>query len=190
MGSMTVVETASPSREPRRGIRIGLGVLLLVVVVALATTLVGAAPSKLVTDPSGRKAPDFTLPLLDGEQLSLASLRGRPVVLNFWASWCGPCKDEAPALARSWRRWKDRGVTFMGVDSRDSRTYAREFMQHYDQGYQSFFDAGAMVTNRYGVRGFPETFFIDAAGGIQAKFVGPIGDEALDAEIAKILPGS
>ena len=172
----------------RRTLRVGLASLVLVVVVALAGTMLRAMPAKSVSEAVGTEAPDFTLPLLDGAEMRLSSLRGQPVVLNFWASWCVPCKEEAPALAAGWRRWKDKGVTFMGVAARDSKRWARKFMKDYGQGYQSFFDAGAVVMTRYGARGFPETFFIDAEGVIRSKWIGPIKGDALDGEIQKMLP--
>ena len=116
-------------------------------------------------------APAFTLERLDGKgELELASLRGKAVVLNFWASWCGPCKDETPLLQEGWKRWQDKGVVFVGIDVKDFRGDARDFLA------------------RYGVTGFPETYFVDAAGNVRSRIAGPVEDaEELDAGIERAL---
>ena len=145
------------------------------------------AEPRLAADPVGITAPDFTLPLLDGSgDLTLSSLRGKPVMLNFWASWCGPCKEEAPFLADGWRRWKSTGVVFLGVDARDSRKWARKFEEKYGIEYPSVVDTQGTWMGRYGVSGFPETFFIDAKGVIQAKWTGPMDRETIDQKLGEL----
>jgi cytochrome c biogenesis protein CcmG/thiol:disulfide interchange protein DsbE len=134
-------------------------------------------------------APDFTLEQLDGRgDLSLASLRGKTVVLNFWASWCGPCKEETPLLQKGYERWRDKDVVFVGVDVKDFRGDAREFVARYDVTYPNVYDGKGSTVGRYGVTGFPETFFVDASGRVRHRIAGPVEDAAeIDDGIARAL---
>lgn len=112
-------------------------------------------------------APGFTLERLDRPgTLSLASLRGKGVVLNFWASWCIPCKDEAPFLEEAWRTNRDRGLVIVGVDAQDFRADARAFMKRFGITYPVVYDGKGSTLGRYGVTGFPETFFVDRRGNL------------------------
>lgn len=115
----------------------------------------------------GATAPDFTLPDLKsqtGQPLSLASFKGRPVVINFWSSTCAPCKDEAPLLETQWQRTKGQGVVFLGIDVLDTRADALSFIQRYGTTYNNVIDnTGATLVN-YGVTYTPETIFINRAG--------------------------
>jgi len=123
-------------------------------------------------------APEFSLERLDGSgKLSLASLRGQTVVLNFWASWCGPCKDETPLLQRAWKRWEGKDVVFVGVDVKDFRGDARSFTRRYGVTYPNVYDGKGSLVGRYGVTGFPETYFIDAAGKVRYRIAGPVEEE-------------
>lgn len=125
------------------------------------------------------QAPDFTLPRLAGSgELSLVSTRGKAVVLNFWASWCIPCKEETPLLQRSWQRWKDRGVVFVGVNAKDLRSDARRFMRRYGVTYPNVYDGRGSTLGRYGVTAFPETYFLDARGRVVFRIAGPVTDPA------------
>lgn len=110
----------------------------------------------------GDEAPAFTLERLDGEgRFSSADLEGRPVVINFWASWCTPCLEEAPDLERTWRRYRDEGVVFVGINRQDLVEDAREFLDRYEITYVNLRDPEGEVARRFGVRGLPETFFLD-----------------------------
>jgi cytochrome c biogenesis protein CcmG/thiol:disulfide interchange protein DsbE len=131
-------------------------------------------PSPLV----GRPAAPFTLRAFDGTPVALERLRGKVVVLNFWASWCYPaCYEEAPALERGWRTWKDRGVVVVGVDIQDTEEKARKFMTDFSLTFPIAPDEGGHVSIEYGVYGVPETFFIDRTGRIRLKHVGAVTDE-------------
>ena len=124
-------------------------------------------------------APEFSLERLDGSgELSLESLRGQTVVLNFWASWCGPCKDETPLLQRAWQRWEGKDVVFVGVDVKDFRGDARAFTRRYGVTYPNVYDGKGSLVGRYGVTGFPETYFIDAAGKVRYRIAGPVEEES------------
>ncbi len=156
-----------------------------VVAVAVVVALLGLLGWKLaqgdseVTSELARGgspvAPLFTLQRLDrGGDLSLASLRGRTVVLNFWASWCGPCRDEMPLLQAGSKRWQDKNVVFVGVDAKDDRGYARAFLRKYGVTYPNVYDGKGSLIGRYGVTGYPETYFIDVHGKIRHRIAGPV----------------
>jgi len=170
----------------------GKGLVVAAIVLALVMGVAWVAVSAmgkgdLGQDPFGRAAPDFELPKLEGEgTIALKDLKGHPVVLNFWASWCGPCKEEAPILAATERQWRSQGVVFLGVDTEDKRPEAIAFENTYGIEYDSVFDPEGQLSTLYGVLGYPETFFIDAKGKIHAKYVGPIDQETLDAYLAQI----
>ncbi|MCZ7590342.1 MAG: TlpA family protein disulfide reductase [Gaiella sp.] len=124
-------------------------------------------------------APAFTLPRLDtGGQLAIADLRGKAVVVNFWASWCVPCRDEAPVLQQTYERYRDRGLVVLGVDVNDFREDARRFMKRYGLTYPVVYDGKGSTVGKWGVRGFPETFFVDRTG----KLVGERIEGAVDIE--------
>ncbi len=182
-------EIEPPRRKPIVATVVVAVVVLLAVGFLSAVLKVSKQQSQAIStsNPTG-VAPDFTLPLLDGSgSLTLSSLKGHPVVLNFWASWCGPCKEEAPILAAGYDKWKAQGVQFLGVDSQDSRTWARQYEQTYAIHYPSVVDTEGFEQKKYGTTGFPETFFIDKNGNIIAKWIGPIDPQTLDADIQDLL---
>lgn len=115
----------------------------------------------------GHQAPDFTLPLLavqSRQTLSLSSLRGKPVVINFWSSTCEPCKDEMPLLESQWERVKSQGVVFVGIDVEDTTSDGLRFLQQHGATYASVIDSGGETLVNYGVTYTPETIFIDRSG--------------------------
>lgn len=170
-----------------------LAIGLVVALLGLLGWKVARGDANAVTDSLARgelvTAPNFTLPNLDGkESLELASLRGKAVVLNFWASWCNPCKEETPLLERGWQRWRAKGVVFVGLDAKDFRGDARAFVRRFSVTYPIVYDGTGSMVGRYGVTGFPETFFIDATGRVVYRIAGPIvDDEELDAAIRRIV---
>jgi len=135
------------------------------------------------------KAPAFSLPLVTGSgKTALASLRGKVVVVNFWASDCGPCKQEQPMLNAAAVRWSGKGVVFLGVDEIDLRGPARAYLRHYRVPYRSVADGAGTVAGRYGVTGTPETFFIDRYGRVvPPHIVAPPANGELDAGIRRAL---
>ena len=124
-------------------------------------------------------APAFTLDRLDRDgQLDVGDLKGKAVVVNFWASWCVPCRDEAPVLQKTYERYRDQGLVVLGVDVNDFRQDARRFMKRYGLTYPVVYDGKGSTVGKWGVRGFPETFFVDRTG----KLVGERIEGAVDIE--------
>lgn len=119
-------------------------------------------------------APDFTLTTFDGQTISLSDYRGQVVVINFWASWCPPCRDEAPVLERVWRRYRDQGVVFIGVDYVDTEPEALAYIAEFDITYPNGPDLGSRAAKDYHIQGVPETFFVTKAGHIAHVHIGPL----------------
>lgn len=156
--------------------------VLLIGVLALAVARSTGTP-----DP-GDPAPAFEAPLLQGEgDLALEDLDGKPVLLNFWASWCAPCRVEAPLLKSAHERYGDR-VEFIGVNIRDSSTEAAEFLEEFDLPYPDVRDEGRKIERSYGLTGQPETFLISEDGLIHEHVNGPLTDQAtLDSLLEELI---
>lgn len=168
------------------------GVVILVILGFGVVLAAGLTMKEPLTGASGsarvnRPAADFTLPLFDGGELTLSSLKGQPVVINFWASWCPPCREEAPVLERVWRLYEERGVTFIGVDIQDTEEDARAFIREFDITYPNGRDLKGRITIDYGVGGIPVTFFIDREGLIASRWVGSLNEDLLVARIVELL---
>ncbi len=122
----------------------------------------------------GEVAPDFALATFDGQAYALSDLRGQVVVVNFWASWCKPCEQEAAELENTWRRYKDQGVVFLGVDYVDTETEARAYLQRFDITYPNGTDLGTRISQAYRIQGVPETYFVDKTGTLAHVKIGPV----------------
>jgi cytochrome c biogenesis protein CcmG, thiol:disulfide interchange protein DsbE len=163
-------------------------VLPVLALLAYALTLdPRSIPSPLV----GRQAGDFTLSLFDGNRFTLAEQRGKVVVINVWSSWCMPaCYNEAPALEAAWQRYRSRDVVVVGVNYQDRDAPAREFLARFRHTFPNGPDIGSKIAIEYGVRGVPETFFIDRDGRLAYRHVGEISLPILVQHIEQLLHGS
>lgn len=153
--------------------------------------------SRFGTDPSlvrsallGDAAPAFDLEELDGGRVRSADLAGRLYVVNFWASWCVPCRQEAPHLQSFHERWSTRGVEVVGIVWNDTRGDAREFRRQFGLSFPQALDPTGRTAIDFGVFGIPETYLIDAEGIVRAKLTGAIGPGSLDEAMDAVLEGS
>jgi cytochrome c biogenesis protein CcmG/thiol:disulfide interchange protein DsbE len=160
-------------------LKLGGQVLAVGVVVALLGLLVwklatdeGSGVAQALEEGKVVDAPNFTLPRLDREgELTLSSLRGKAVVINFWASWCEPCKQEVPVLEAAWRKYRSRGLVVVGIDAQDFKGDARRFMRKYGMTYPVVHDGPGETLGDWDLTGFPETFFVDRRGRLVGRRV-------------------
>ena len=132
-------------------------------------------------------APDFELATFDGGTIRLSDLRGQVVVINFWASWCIPCREEAPILEATWRAYRERGVVFIGVNYVDTDREALAYIEELDLTYPNGPDLRTRIAQAYRIQGVPETFFVDRQGFLRGVHIGPITEEQLEARIEALL---
>jgi thiol-disulfide isomerase/thioredoxin len=164
------------------------GVLVLAGLLGWHLTHQDTATAKAVAKGKIVPAPAFDLSRLDGKgRVALAALRGKAVVLNFWASDCVPCKKEMPQLQRASQRWGAKGVEVVGIDALDFRGPARRFVQQHGIRYTIGFDGVGDVVISYGVNATPTTFFVDRRGRIVHRILGPMTDSELDAQVRRAL---
>jgi cytochrome c biogenesis protein CcmG, thiol:disulfide interchange protein DsbE len=172
-----------------RLLRIGAaaGVLVLAGLLGWRLTHQNTATARAILHDKVVRAPLFRLPRLTGAgDVSLASFRGRPVVLNFWASDCIPCKKEMPQLEAAYRRWTAKGLVVFGVDEEYDRFAGRDFLHAHAVTYPNAHDKLLTVAGPYGLFGTPTTFFIDRRGFILKRVVGPVSDRELETQIRRI----
>ncbi len=137
----------------------------------------------------GNLAPDFQLQSLDGKVVSLSELRGSPVMLNFWATWCPPCRNEMPYIQQIYEEWSGKGLVLLAIDIGESSSTVKEFVQSYELSFPVLLDIKEDVAQIYNITGIPTTFFIDKDGIIQDKRVGSFqSKEEIAAYLSKIIP--
>lgn len=197
-----------------RGLRLAgravVGVSLLLFLALLAYGLATRAPDtgidQSLAQAKPAAAPAFELPVLqrgdlgpvlsrqvdpafaDG-RVAIKELRGTPVILNFWASWCVPCRVEAPRLERTWRQQRPRGVLMLGLNMQDLTGDARDFIREFHNTYPDVRDQSNGVAHRWGVTGLPETYFVTARGRVVGHVIGVISDDEMRAGIAALRSG-
>lgn len=132
-------------------------------------------------------APDFTLTTFDNRQISLRDLRGKVVIVNFWASWCQPCRLEAAYLEKTWQKYKDQGVILLGVDYVDTEPNALAYLKEFGITYPNGPDLRTRISQAYGIKGVPETFYIAKNGELRGLKIGPLDSPELDQEIERLL---
>jgi cytochrome c biogenesis protein CcmG/thiol:disulfide interchange protein DsbE len=189
-----VDEPVAPEATPessgnRRAVRAWQGLFVLILI-----GFVGLLAARLIqTNQSEHRAsgtaPAFSFTTFDGETISSADLLGKGVVLNFWASWCDPCRDEAELLEATWRREQGGDIVFLGLDYLDQEPAALAYLDEYNVSYPNGPDLQSAAARSYGIKGVPETFFIDAQGNIVDIVIGPIASQAqMDEYLSKIRP--
>lgn len=207
-----MAETAAPERERRGTLRwVARGAAIAVAVAFVGLLAYGLATKSTDTRiddalADGRlvAAPGFDLDVLqrgavpghsrlsaalaDG-RLSLRELRGSPVVLNFWASWCVPCREESPDLERQWRATRAAGVVVLGLDMQDVTDDAREFIREFGLTYPMVREGGNDTARKYGTTGIPETFFISPAGRVVGHVIGVASPDQLRLGVAAARAG-
>lgn len=172
--------------QPRRGVPFGT-----IIAYTLILGLLGLLGWRLVKVNSGQvdsgMAPDFTLTSFEGETITLSELRGQVVIINFWASWCPPCREEAPYLEATWRKYKDQGVVFIGVDYADAVSKALAYIDEFDITYFNGTDMGTRISQMYNMDGVPETYYVAKNGELRGVKIGPLYPPELDQKIDELL---
>ena len=173
----------------RRSVLIGVGVPILLVISLMTWGVIqndGRAGQTGVNNRFGEVSlsvdanADFELVSLDGETISIEDFRGSIVVVDFWSSWCAPCKAEGPVLAKTYDKWKNRGVVFIGIAIWDSKEPVEEFIELNKINYVNGIDPDGRIFVDFGVSGIPEKFFVTPEGQIVRKIIGPNTSKTLD----------
>ena len=191
---METPDSGGESRTPA-AVRLAVVAVIGLAVVGLVAILAwGLTRKEPVTGLSGETrvglpAPNFTIELLEGGTMTLSELEG-PVVVNFWASWCAPCWEEAPGLERAWRRFMPDGVTFVGINVQDSEAAARDYIGDLGVTYPNGRDEDGTITVNYGVVGLPVTFFIGSGGIVERRWVGNIPESTVSSWVEDLLAGA
>lgn len=166
-------------------------IFLSVLILAVVLILSGCKNSG-----SSKSAPDFNVTLLDlnkggdsvrGKTVSLNDYKGKPLVLNFWAPWCPPCRAEAPGFERTYKKYKDTNIQFLAVAIRDSDENVEQFVKEFKFTFQIGLDKDAELAGKYGVSGIPTTFFLDSDGNIKRTHVGALNEKQLSQFIDELL---
>lgn len=162
-------------------------VIIFLILALLGYALFGHRETEKVSPIVGKNAPEFSLKLFDGKRVSLSELKGKTVLLNFWASWCMPCREESAALEQSWQKYKDKNVVFIGVNVWDENSSAASYIEKFGGGYPQGNDPKEEIQVDYGIGGVPETFFISPSGIITDKYNGSLTGDIIDYYILKAM---
>ncbi|CUS03953.2 Cytochrome c biogenesis protein [Candidatus Promineifilum breve] len=190
----TIQTTTTPAEAaPRRPFRWSMIALWLAVIAILAVLAWGLVNTNATRPEVGQVAPDFDVEFFDGygwetrSVATLAEMRGRPVVLNFWASWCVECRYETDLLESAWQQYRDQGVVFLGVAYADVEPNSIAYMEEFGVTFPHAPDLGTDISQSYEITGVPETFFIDSDGVIRHVQIGPVTQQMLDELMPQLL---
>jgi cytochrome c biogenesis protein CcmG/thiol:disulfide interchange protein DsbE len=185
--------TASPVQDPSRGAngrrpRWGAVVVWVSLLGLLSLLGIGLIRSQQGPINVGARIPDFSLTTFDGQPYNTADLRGQVILINFWASWCQPCEEEAAELEQAYREYRDRGVVFLGVNYVDTEPEALAYLDRFGITYANGPDLGTEISQAFRMRGVPETYIVDRQGILVSRKIGPYGsvseiEAALEAAI-------
>jgi peroxiredoxin len=162
--------------------------ILSIIGVALAFTFFGLYNKDGGTVEIGKPAPDFVLKTLDGQEITLSHLQGKGIVLNFWATWCDPCRREMPLIEEKYQQLKDKGVEVLAINIAESEVSVSGFVNRLGITFPILMDKDRQITNLYEVGPLPSTFFIDKNGTVVAHFVGEMNDKTINDHLAMIIP--
>ena len=178
-----------PTGLPRRGF--GVGSIVLIAGIVLIVAVFGIALARRnQSQPTSGTAPDFTLTTFDGSPFRLSEQRGKVVIINFWASWCIPCRAEAPILQTIWERYRDAGVIVVGIDYLDTDSEAGAFIEEFGLTYPNGPDLRTEISQSYRVQGVPETFIVDQSGNIAHFIYGAVNESQLNTMLGDLLTGA
>ncbi len=161
-------------------------IIFLVILVILAFGL-KHDPREIQSPLIGKKAPDFTVSLFSGGKFNLAGHKGKPVIVNFWASWCVACVEEEDVLESTYQKYKNKDIVFIGVDIQDKKEDALAYMKQHPKSYLVARDEDGEVSLDYGIYGVPETFFVNRRREIIYKHAAPLTEDVFEHYIDLIL---
>lgn len=169
---------SQPQAAARTGLPRWVQIAIFVFVIGVIAFFAFGLKARGELQPGTGLAPDFTLQTFDGKSVKLSDLRGKVVVVNFWASWCVPCRDEAPFLQKTWQEYQNKDVVFMGIDWVDPEPDARAYIKQYGITYLNGPDLGSSISPLFRIKGVPETYFIGKDGKLYGNSLGPIAPDS------------
>ena len=186
MSEQTITEAGvSPKPQPKSNTT---ALILTFAAILALLGLLGWGLKKVQAGPrASGSAPDFSLTGFDSRSATLSRLHGHVVIINFWASWCVPCREEAAYLEQTWRKYKDKGVIFIGVDYVDTEKEALAYIKEFDITYINGPDIGTRISQAYNIQGVPETYYVAKNGELRGMHIGPLKSPELDNKIEELL---
>ncbi len=186
MTEQPITESEGSLAPTAKSNRTGLIIAFAVILALLALLAWGLKKAQAGPIASGM-APNFTITGFDGRTVTLSKLRGQVVIINFWASWCPPCREEAAYLEQTWRKYESKGVIFIGVDWVDTEKEALAYIDEFDITYLNGPDVGTRIAQAYNIQGVPETFYVAKNGELRGVHIGPLTSPELDEKIDELL---